>query len=394
MTEPQAWPTAISWVGVDHPERRVFDELIPLSEGTSYNAWVVRGATHTALVDTVEPEFSNRLFARLADAGVTRLDYVVCSHAEQDHSGSLPAVLARYPEARVVTNRRCADMLHDLLEVPHERVQVVADGDSLDLGGRTLRFLMTPWVHWPETMLTWCAEDRALFSCDFFGAHLPCEGVAREWAAIAEAAHLYYATIMAPFGNHVKKHLARVRELDPRWIFPSHGPAHADPAPVLAAHQAWASGPTGPKVLLAYVSMHGSTRLLVQGLAERLATRGVPHVVVDIGGFQVGQLAIELLDASMLVLGAPNVLNAPHPAALLAVALLAGLKPKATLAAVLGSYGWNDKPLEDLSASLASAKLEVLPPVLTKGLPKPETAGQLDALADEIVRRNAGFATT
>jgi len=394
MIEPQAWPASIRWVGVDHPERRVFDELIPIPGGTSYNAWLVRGEAHDALIDTVEPEFSEQLFARLDAAGVTRLDYVICSHAEQDHSGSLPRVLASFPEARVVTNRRCGDMLGDLLGVPHERVQVVAEGDTLDLGGRTLSFLMTPWVHWPETLLTWCPEDRALFPCDFFGSHRPSAGAAAPWADVEAAAHLYYATIMAPFGNHVKKHLARVRELGPRWIFPSHGPAHADPAPVLAAHEAWASGPTGPKVLVAYVSMHGSTRLLAQGLAERLAARGVPHVVVDIGGFQVGRLAIELLDSSMLVLGASNVLNAPHPAALLAVALLQGLKPKATLASVLGSYGWNDKPLEDLSASLAGAKLEVLPPVLTKGLPKPETAAQLDALADEIVRRNAGFATT
>jgi flavorubredoxin len=240
-------------------------------------------------------------------------------------------------------------------------------------------------------MLTWCDEDRALFPCDFFGSHMPCDGVARDWKLISEAAHLYYATIMAPFGAHVRKHLARVRELGPQWIFPSHGPAHADPAPVIAAHESWAAGPRGPKVLLAYVSMHGSTRLLVEGLAKRLADRGVPHVVLDVGGFQVGRLAIELLDSSMLILGASNVLNAPHPAALLAVALLAGLKPPATLAAVLGSFGWNGKPLEDLAASLAAARLEVLPPVLAKGLPKPETAGQLDALADEIVRRNAGF---
>jgi flavorubredoxin len=391
MIDPRPWPVAVRWVGVDHPERRVFDELIPLPDGTSYNAWLVRGETRTALIDTVEPEFGARLLANLSAAGVERLDYVVCNHAEQDHSGSLPLVLAQYPEARVVTNRRCADMLVDLLDVPRERVQVVGEDDALDLGGVSLRFLITPWVHWPETMLTWCPEVRALFPCDFFGAHLPCQGLSRSWDEVAEAAHLYYATIMAPFGNHVRKHLARVRELQPAWLFPSHGPAHADPAPVLAAHQGWASGPTGPKVLLAYVSMHGSTRLLVQGLAERLAARGVPHVAVDLGGFQMGRLAIELLDSSMLVLGASNVLNAPHPAALLALALLEGLKPPATLAAVLGSYGWNGKPLDDLAQRLAAAKLELLPSVLTKGLPKAETQGQLDALADAIVERNAGF---
>ena len=391
MIEPRPWPVAVRWVGVDHPERRVFDELIPIPNGTSYNAWLVRGATHTALIDTVEPEFSGRLLANLSAAGVDRLDYVVVNHAEQDHSGSLPAVLAQYPAAVVVTNRRCADMLVDLLAVPRERMRIVADDDTLDLGDLGLRFLIAPWVHWPETMLTWCPELKALFPCDFFGSHLPCEGLSQPWEALEDAAHLYYATIMAPFGNHVNKHLARVRALEPCWIFPSHGPAHADPAPVLDAHQAWAAGPTGPKVLLAYVSMHGSTRALVQGLAARLAARGVPHVVIDVGGFNVGRLAIELLDSSMLVLGASNVLNAPHPAALLAVALLAGLKPPATLAAVVGSFGWNGKPLEELSASLASAKLEVLPPVLVKGLPKADADAPLEALADAIVARNAGY---
>ena len=391
MIDPRPWPVAVRWVGVDHPDRRVFDELIPLPDGTSYNAWLVRGATHTALIDTVEPEFSARLLANLSAAGVERLDYVVANHAEQDHSGSLPAVLAQYPEARVVTNRRCADMLAELLEVPAARVLTVGEGDALDLGGVSLRFLITPWVHWPETMLTWCPEASALFPCDFFGSHQPCQGVSRSWDDVADASHLYYATIMAPFGSHVRKHLARVRELNPGWIFPSHGPAHADPAPVMAAHQAWAAGPTGPKVLVAYVSMHGSTRRLVDGLVARLQARGVPHSVVDVGGFQVGRLAIELLDSSMLVLGAGNVLNAPHPAALLAVALLAGLKPPATLAAVLGSYGWSPKPLEELSASLGASKLEVLPPVLCKGLPKADAAAPLDALVDEIVKRNAGY---
>ncbi|HOI11217.1 MAG TPA: FprA family A-type flavoprotein, partial [Myxococcota bacterium] len=160
----------IRWLGAIDWDRRLFDSLIPTPDGTSYNAWLVQGSERTALLDTADPSTGAALMAQLAD--VPRVDYVIAHHAEQDHSGMIPAVLARYPEARLVATPRCLQMLADLLDLPPDRALPVKDGESLDLGGRTLTFMHMPWVHWPETMVTWLPEDRVLFTCDLFGSHL------------------------------------------------------------------------------------------------------------------------------------------------------------------------------------------------------------------------------
>ena len=156
---------SVHWVGVVDWDRRLFDSLIPLPDGTTYNAYLVRGSEKTALLDAVDPEFAHVLLSALE--GVSRIDYVVSHHAEQDHSGAIPQVLARFPEAKVMVTAKAKPMLMDLLHIPEDKFVVVADGETLSLGDKTLKFIHTPWVHWPETMSTYLAEDRILFSCDF-----------------------------------------------------------------------------------------------------------------------------------------------------------------------------------------------------------------------------------
>ena len=158
-------------VGVQDWDRRLFDELIPLPDGTSYNAYLVKGSEKTALLDTVDPEKTELLIDHLVKAGADKIDYIVCQHAEQDHSGSIPDMLLMYPDAKVVTNPKCAKMLIDHLHLEPDQIIEVEEGQKLDLGGKTLEFIYTPWVHWPETMSAWLAEDNILFSCDFFGSH-------------------------------------------------------------------------------------------------------------------------------------------------------------------------------------------------------------------------------
>ena len=187
-------------VGVLDWDKPLFDDLIPLPEGTSYNAYLVKGRDKVALLDTVDRAFADELLANLAAAGVSKLDYVVSQHAEQDHSGSLPAVLARFPEAKVVTNQKCAELLKMHVHLPAEAGTLIKDGDTLDLGGRTLQFIFAPWVHWPETMFTHLREDKILFTCDFLGAHRATSDLFADDEAQAHlAAKRYYAEIMMPF---------------------------------------------------------------------------------------------------------------------------------------------------------------------------------------------------
>ena len=171
--------SGVYWVGAFDFDRRIFDELIPLPDGTSYNAYLVTGSTKTALIDTVDPTKEYDLLSNLVKLGTERIDYIVINHAEQDHSGTLPMILEFYPDARVVTNAKCRDLLVALLHIPQERFLIITDGETLSLGNRTLRFFITPWTHWPETQITFLVEDKILFPCDLFGFH----------AATSEALH-------------------------------------------------------------------------------------------------------------------------------------------------------------------------------------------------------------
>jgi flavorubredoxin len=146
------------WVGAMDWDRRLFDSLIPLPDGTSYNAYIIKGAQKTALVDTVDPTKKNILFERLQSLGVDAIDFVVANHAEQDHSGTIPHILEKFPMAQVVTSQIGKAMIVDMLAVPAERIVTVNDYDTVDLGGKTLQFINFPWVHWPETMITWIPE--------------------------------------------------------------------------------------------------------------------------------------------------------------------------------------------------------------------------------------------
>jgi flavorubredoxin len=171
----------VFWVGALDFDRRIFDELIPLPDGTSYNAYLIQGSEKTVLIDTVDPAKEFELIENLVKLKIERIDYVVINHAEQDHSGSLPMILEFFPNAKVVTNEKCRDLLIAHLHVPSDVFHLVKDGDTLSLGNRTLEFHLTPWTHWPETQITFLREEKILFPCDLFGFHcilmimrLPC----------------------------------------------------------------------------------------------------------------------------------------------------------------------------------------------------------------------------
>ncbi len=225
-------------VGAVDWDRRLFDALIPLPDGTSYNAYVVRGSEKTALLDTVDPAKGAVLMAYLDQ--MPPIDIVVAHHAEQDHSGMLPAVLARYPEARLVCSPKAKGLLIDHLGLSADRIDTVEDGAVLSLGGKTIEFIHTPWVHWPETMCTYLREDKILFSCDFFGSHLAQSGLfVDDEDANYEAAKRYFAEIMMPFRTAIQKNLDRLRDYPIDMIAPSHGPIHKRPQTIMLAYREW-----------------------------------------------------------------------------------------------------------------------------------------------------------
>lgn len=388
--KPREICSGVHWMGAVDWNRRLFDSLIPLPDGTSYNAYLVQGTEKTALLDTVDPSMEEVLLRQLA--GVERIDYLVSHHAEQDHSGSIPAVLTKYPQAQVVCTPKAKPLLIDHLDISPERIITVEDGQSVDLGGKTLRFLHTPWVHWPETMVSYLPEDRILFSCDFFGSHLATsELYAGETPYVLEAAKRYYAEIMMPFRKMVQKNIEKVRPLQIHSIAPSHGPLYDHPQRILAAYEDWVSDRVANLVVIPYASMHGSTEIMVQYLVSALAERKVQVQIFELSTTDLGKLAMAFVDAATIVVGTPTVHGGPHPVVFAATNLANALRPKLKHAAIIGSYGWGTKAAEQLTHLIPNLQVELLGTVLCKGLPRQETFSALDTLAEQIAQKHASL---
>jgi flavorubredoxin len=377
-------------LGVTDWDRRLFDSLIPLPDGTSYNAYLIRGSEKTALLDTVDTAMPDRILEQLE--GISTIDYLVAHHAEQDHSGAIPAVLAKHPEAIVLCSNKCKPMLIDHLGIDEQKIRTVADGETVSLGDKTLQFIYTPWVHWPETMCSWVPEERVLFSCDFFGSHVATtDAFADDAARVYEAAKRYYAEIMMPFRPAVRSNIAKVEIFGPAIIAPSHGPVYREPKFIIDAYKDWTSEIPKNEVVLPYISMHGSTRKMVEHLVAALSRRGVTVYQFDLSVTDIGKLAITLVDAATVVLGTPTVHVGPHPQIFYAAHLANALRPKLKFASIIGSYGWASKAVEHIAGLIPNLKVEVLGPVLCKGLPREPDFAALDALAASIAERHEGL---
>lgn len=377
----------VKWLGAIDWDRRLFDSLIPLPDGTSYNAYLIQGSEKTALLDTVDETMTETLLAQLA--GVTQIDYLIVHHVEQDHAGSVPAVLARYPGARVLCSPKAKEMLVDHLLLDPARIDTVADGEKLSLGDRTLEFVHIPWVHWPETMGTWLADEGILFTCDLFGSHLATSSLyITDKARTYEAAKRYYAEIMMPFRKLIQKHLQRIEKMPVRLLAPSHGPIHHEPNWIMDAYRDWTSDLPKDEVVLPYISMHGSTKRMVDHLVSALTDRDVTVHRFDLTAVDLGKLAIALVDAGTIILGTPTVHVGPHPNVFMATHLANALRPKLKFASVINSYGWGTKAVEKIAELIPNLNVQILEPVVTKGFPKEEDLAALDALADKVVEQH------
>jgi len=387
--KPRELKKDIWYVGAQDWDRRLFDSLIPLPDGTSYNAYLIKGSEKTALIDTVNPPMKDVLLDNLDQLDIKRIDYVIFNHAEPDHSGSIREILAKYPEAQAVCTDKCKPMLMDRFMVPEARFKTVADKETISLGNRTLEFIHAPWVHWPETMLTYLREEKILFPCDFFGSHIATTDMfVRDTGQEAEAAKRYYAEIMMPFRFQIQKNLEKIKDYKFDIIAPSHGPIHDKPEYIIKAYNSWAYDEPGNIVVLPYISMHGSTRRMVSYLVDALTRKGISVKQFDLADSDIGKIAMELVDAATIVLGTPTVLIGPHPNVAHAAFLANALKPKAKFVSIIGSYGWGTKAVETLAGMIPNLKVEIIPPVIIKGYPKDADYEALDKLADSIAEKH------
>lgn len=381
-------------VGASDPDRQMFDAFMPTPMGTTYNSYLIAGDQATCLIDPVDPVKTDVLMANLDEAGVEKLDYIVCLHTEQDHSGSLPDLLERWPDAIVIVNKKVQELLVTHIHIPAERTTVVAEGETLDLGGKTLQFHMIPFAHWPDNFTAYLQEDGVLFSSDLFGSHYASTEVfSTDSNNQRMAARQYYAEIMMPFRKQVAKHVAWTRALNPRHIAPSHGPIWYDTTKILNMYESWTSDNVKKKVIIGYVSMHGSVEAMVEKYALRLAQYGISVITRNIAAStdslttEVGHLASDMVDAAAIVIAASTVIVGPHPSALYLAAVVNLLKPKARYFQFLGSYGWASQAPQIVDGAMANFKGERLEAVNVMGLPNEADEAKILAAADELARR-------
>ncbi len=377
----------IYWMGFIDWDARLFDSLIPLPDGTSYNAFLIEGSEKTVLIDTVDAHLKDELLAQMDH--IPKLDYVVSLHAEQDHSGSIPYILKRFPEAKLITNPKAKRILMDLLFIPEESFITVTDRETLSLGDKTLEFIYTPWVHWPETMVAYLREDKILFTCDFFGSHLATTDLyVTDEARVYEAAKRYYAEIMMPFNKIIRKNIDKIASYDISIIAPSHGPMYPRPSFIIDAYKDWVEGPAKNIVVLPYISMHGSTRKMVDFFVSSLVKKGVAVEEFNLVITDIGKLAIALVDAGTIVIGTPTVLGGPHPYVVSATYLTNALRPKAKFLSIIGSYEWGGKSVETLTGMIPNLNVEIIEPVIAKGSPSEADFEALEHLAENIANKH------
>lgn len=377
----------IYWMGSVDWDRRLFDSLIPLPDGTSYNAYLIEGSEKTALLDSVDHTMADELLSQLED--VSGIDYIISHHAEQDHSGTIPRVLEKYPDAKLISTFKAKGMLVDLLRIPEESFITVKDGETLSLGDKTLKFIHTPWVHWPETMVTYLEEDRILFSCDFFGSHIATTDLyVSDEGRVYEAAKRYYAEIMMPFRNVIEKNLEKLASCDIEMIAPGHGQVYPRPSFIIDAYRDWILGPPRNTVVLPYVSMHASTKQMVDYFVSALVERGVRVEQFNLAVTDIGKLAMALVDAATIVVGTPTILAGPHPYAAYSAFLANALRPKTKFLSIIGSYGWGGKTVEILAGMIPNLKVEVIDPVLCKGVPTERDFKALRDLAAAVAEKH------
>lgn len=351
----------VHWVGEKHRQLKVFDELFPTHNGTTYNSYLVQGREKIALIDTVKGIFAEDYLEKLQKmVPLSAIDIVVVNHTEPDHSGALSKLLEINPDIEVYATRAGENFLRQLVNRPINS-HVVAEGEEIDLGGKTLRFIMAPSLHWPDTMFTYLQEDRILFPCDAFGAHFCAEGLYDdEIPDFSFDFHFYFDCIMRPFKDKVREAVAKVENLEIKLICPSHGPLlRKNPKTAIDSYKSWSAAPpvsAQPRALVLVLSSHDNTREMASAVRLGLEDQGLDVVEMSMCGLRDSDLRDELERCDLLLVGSPTInRDAPGPV-WHALSLISSVTPKGKLGAVFGSYGWSGEAVKMIEERLKGLK--------------------------------------
>jgi len=403
--KPIALAPGVFWIGALDPQLRVFDVILKTANGTTYNAYCVRGETGVAVIDTVKAEFADTFFERLEQvARYDEITVIVLNHLEPDHTGALPELMRRAPNARLIISVKAQTMLKGLLKSEDLAYTPVDTGDTVELGGRTLAFLNTPFLHWPDTQCTYLNEEAMLFSGDVFGCHFCDDRLFNDRVGdFRFSFEYYYQHIMRPFREYVRAGLDLIEPLDLKLIAPAHGPILCDsPRAYVQRYRQLAapllhneSADRAKTLLIFYISSYGNTArmaLAVRDGAESI--EGVRASLYDLQGGEINPFVDLIEEADGIVFGSPTINGDAVKPIWDLLSSLAVVSVKDKLGAAFGSYGWTGEAVAMVEDRLRGLKLRVpVSGVKAKLIPNEAELAQCwmlgYQLAEHLTGRNA-----
>ena len=348
MGKPVEIKPGVYWVGVNDYETKLFESLWSLPHGVSYNSYLILGEKKV-LVDTVKAEYADELIENINSViDVKELDYVIVNHLEPDHSGSLPEIVKNAPNVKIMGTSRAIDMVKSFFHLDQETISV-RDGSTLDIGGKTLRFIEAPWLHWPETMFTYLVEDKILFPCDAFGSFGALSNKIFDdevdLELFSSESKRYFATIVSKYSKFVLRAIEKVKNLgiDIEIIAPSHGPVYRkNPIKIVELFERWSRNAPEKRVVIVYGSMYGNTKKIAEVLEENINSEGIDTAVYNISYSDISFILSDLLNAPAVIFGCPTYDGNIFPPIRHLVNLLEIKRLQRKIIGLFGTYAWGE----------------------------------------------------
>lgn len=379
----------IFWVGaIDWDLRNFHGYLTP--RGTTYNSYLIVDEKIT-LIDTVKGPFADELIARISSViSPDKIDYVISNHVEMDHSGSLSAIKKVAPNAKFISDKRAAQDLNRHFKKNWD-FQIVKTGDTLSLGKRSLTFVEVPMVHWPDSMVTYCPEDKILFSNDAFGQHIATFerfDDEHDYVDLKQELMKYYANIVMPLSAPAGKALQTVGGLKVDVIAPSHGVVwrkHVNE--IISCYKDWSINKTKNKAVVVYDTMWESTEKMALSIAEGLVAGGVETKIFNLRLSDVSEIVAEIQEARAIIVGSSTINNGMLGTVGGFLTYLKGLKPRGRIGFVFGSYGWSGGASKAMEAELTATGIEILRPSIDlKYIPDPSELSTCFTAGNEFAK--------
>jgi len=357
----------VHWTGVLDEDLLTFDIVMETPYGTTYNAYLI-DADKKAVIDTVKQNFSETYIRNLSKlVNPSDIEYIICTHTEPDHSGSVGRLLELAPNAIILGSAQAINYLNEIINKPFKNIKV-KDGDTLSLGNRTLRFIGAPNLHWPDTIYTYLEEDHILFTCDSFGAHYCDEKMFDDQVSdYSDAFKYYFDVILKPFSKFMLKAIEKIRPLEISMICPGHGPIlrstwkkKVDISEKYASdYLEQTAGGTG-QVVITYISAYGYTKQMAESISNGIRKAGNIHVeIADIEHISLGDLEEKIVRSEGILIGSPTINQNTLLPVYKLFSVINPIRDKNKLVASFGSYGWSSEAVKLIDDHLRNLKLNV-----------------------------------